>query len=58
MNYISNLKDPFSDTDYKTAQVVITEATGGKFEYAVTLEGSEYEFDGVSEKNISKDELD
>ena len=56
-NYLSNLKDPFNNKEYKTAQVVISEDEAGKFGYQVVLVGSEYGLNGVDENDISKDEL-
>ncbi|TCI31607.1 prepilin-type N-terminal cleavage/methylation domain-containing protein [Exiguobacterium sp. SL-10] len=59
MDYISNLKDPFGDGQYKTATVTITEDSG-KFAYAVTLEGAvptEFAFNLTPEKDLNKDTL-
>ena len=59
-DYISDLKDPFGDSDYTAAKVTISEAAG-KMSYAVTLKGSagtEYYFEDTPEKMITKDTLE
>ncbi|TCI45911.1 MULTISPECIES: prepilin-type N-terminal cleavage/methylation domain-containing protein [unclassified Exiguobacterium] len=60
-DYISTLKDPFSDKEYTDAKVTITEASG-KFSYAVTLKGAAvskvYYFEDTPESKINKDTLE
>lgn len=59
-NYISSLKDPFSDTEYKDAKVTITE-TSGKYAYAVTLKGAagtKYYFESTPEGKLTKAKLE
>ncbi|KDN57028.1 prepilin-type N-terminal cleavage/methylation domain-containing protein [Exiguobacterium sp. AB2] len=61
-NYISSLKDPFSDKEYTDAKVTITESAG-KFNYAVTLKGAatadkKLYFEGTPENMLNKETLE
>lgn len=55
--YLSELKDPFSDTGYTTAVVDITN-TDGTYAYTVHLVGEEFQFvDNTPEAKIDKETL-
>ena len=53
--YLSGLQDPFGEDGYTTAQVLVEEAEG-VYTYTVTLVGDEYQFEGVDEQDLNKEE--